>query len=124
MREVFYKCSVCGNIVELIDGDMKRVTCCGKSMELMEANTVDASVEKHVPVYEKVDNEIIVRVGEVAHPMLDEHYIMWIALVTEDKIIKTYLKSEEEATVKFPYIANSEIYAYCNLHGLWKNIVR
>lgn len=124
MKDKIYKCSICGNIVELIDGDISRVTCCGKKMDLLEANTVDAAVEKHVPVYEKVDNELVVRVGEIDHPMTEEHYIMWVSLVSEDRVIRVNLKPGDATTIKFPYIANSEIYAYCNLHGLWKNIVK
>ena len=124
MREVFYKCSVCGNIVELIDGDMKRVTCCGKSMELMEANTVDASVEKHVPVYEKVEDEIAVKVGEVEHPMEKEHYIEWIAQVSDNKTTRVRLYPEQDTTVRFKYIPGSILYAYCNKHGLWKAEVK
>lgn len=119
----FYKCSVCGNIVELVEGDMKRVVCCGKNMDLMEANVQDAAVEKHVPFLEKVDDKIIVKVGEVIHPMSEDHYIMWVSQVAENKVNKVYLKPGDEPVVEFSYIAGSEIYAYCNLHGLWKSKV-
>jgi len=119
----FYQCSICGNIIELVDGDMSRVRCCGKEMNLMVANTNDAAVEKHVPVYEKDGDEIVVKVGEVEHPMISEHYIKWIALIKDDMIIKVSLKPESKPEVRFPYISGSEIYAYCNLHGLWKNKV-
>ena len=119
----FYQCSICGNIVELVEGDMLRVTCCGKVMNLMEANVKDAAVEKHVPVYEKDGNEIIVRVGEVSHPMTSEHYIMWVLLVKDDMTIKVELHPENKPEVRLPYIVGSEIYAYCNLHGLWKSMV-
>ena len=119
----FYQCSICGNIIELVDGDMSRVRCCGKEMDLMVANTKDAAVEKHVPVYEKDGNEIVVKVGEVEHPMTSEHYIMWIALIKGDMIVKVCLKPDSKPEVRLPYISGSEIYAYCNLHGLWKNIV-
>lgn len=119
----FYQCSICGNIVELVDGDMSRVRCCGKEMNLMVANTNDAAVEKHVPVYEKDGDEIVVKVGEVEHPMTSEHYIKWIALIKDDMSIKVSLKPESKPEVRFPYISGSEIYAYCNLHGLWKNKV-
>ena len=92
-------------------------------MDLLEANTVDASVEKHVPVYEKVGNEIIVKVGEVDHPMTEEHYIMWILLVKDNMVVKVELSPNSKPEVRLPYVSNSEIYAYCNLHGLWKNTV-
>ena len=119
----FYQCSICGNIVELVAGNMSRVRCCGKEMNEIAANTKDAALEKHVPVYEKDGDEIVVKVGEVEHPMTSEHYIKWIALIKDDMIIKVSLKPESKPEVRFPYISGSEIYAYCNLHGLWKNIV-
>ena len=119
----FYKCPICGNVIGLIDGDMAHVTCCGKPMELMVANTTDASVEKHVPVYEKVEDEIVVKVGSVEHPMQKEHYIMWIAQVTDNKTTRVKLYPEQATETRFPYIKGSTIYAYCNLHGLWKTTV-
>lgn len=119
----FYRCPICGNIVELIDGNMDRIICCGKSMIKMIANTTDAVVEKHVPVYERVDNEIVVKVGEVEHPMEEEHYIMWIAQVSKDKVVRVKLYSGSKTEVRFPYMSGSVLYAYCNKHGLWKKIV-
>lgn len=125
MKEVkFYKCPVCGNIVELIEGDIKRTKCCGQEMELLVANTVDAAVEKHVPVYEVVDNELVVTVGEVEHPMSEEHYIMWVLLVTDNRSYRVELKPNDKPVVKLPYVDNSTLYAYCNLHGLWKNEIK
>lgn len=125
MKEVkFYKCPVCGNIVELIEGDIKRTRCCGQEMELLVANTVDAAVEKHVPVYEVVDNELVVTVGEVEHPMSEEHYIMWVLLVTDNRSYRVELKPNDKPVVKLPYVDNSTLYAYCNLHGLWKNEIK
>lgn len=120
----FYKCPVCGNIVELIEGDIKRTRCCGQEMELLVANTVDAAVEKHVPVYEVVDNELVVTVGEVEHPMSEEHYIMWVLLVTDNRSYRVELKPNDKPVVKLPYVDNSTLYAYCNLHGLWKNEIK
>ncbi len=125
MKEVkFYKCPVCGNIVELIEGDIKRTKCCGQEMELLVTNTVDAAVEKHVPVYEVVDNELVVTVGEVEHPMSEEHYIMWVLLVTDNRSYRVELKPNDKPVVKLPYVDNSTLYAYCNLHGLWKNEIK
>lgn len=120
----YFKCSVCGNIVEVIDGDINRIKCCNKELELINANIQDAALEKHVPVYEIDNNEIIVKVGEIIHPMEEKHHIMWISLVTEDKVVRTQLKPGDKPIVKFPYIKGSTIYEYCNLHGLWKNIVK
>ena len=115
----FYKCEVCGNIIGLIDGNMERVKCCGKEMVQMEANTTDAAVEKHVPTYKKVEDEIVVSVGEVEHPMEKEHYIMWIAQVTDNRTTRVRLYPEQSTETRFPYIPGSTLYAYCNKHGLW-----
>lgn len=116
----FYRCQICGNIIGLIDGDMSRIVCCGKPMELMEANTTDAAVEKHVPAYEVVDGELVVKVGEVEHPMEKEHYIMWIAQVSDNRTTRVRLYPEQSTETRFPYIPGSTLYAYCNKHGLWK----
>lgn len=116
----FYLCSICGNIIGLIDGDIEKVTCCSRKMELMQANTVDASQEKHVPVYEKVEDEIVVKVGEVEHPMEKDHYIMWIAQVSDNITTRIRLYPEQATEVRFKYIPKSTVYAYCNKHGLWK----
>ena len=119
----FYVCPICGNVIGLIDGDINHITCCGKPMELLKANTVDASHEKHVPVYERVEDEIVVRVGEVEHPMEKEHFIMWIAQVTDNQTTRIRLYPEQETTVRFKYIPGATIYAYCNKHGLWATTV-
>jgi len=92
-------------------------------MELMNANSTDASQEKHVPVCEKLEDEIVVKVGTVEHPMEKEHYIMWIAQVSDNQTTRIRLFPEQAAEVRFKYIPKSIIYAYCNKHGLWKNIV-
>ncbi len=120
---VFYKCPICGNIIGLIDGDIKHMRCCGKEMELLVANSQDAATEKHVPVYEKDGDEIIVRVGEVEHPMVEDHYIMWIAQVSDNKTTRIRLHPNQKPEVRFKYIPESTIYAYCNKHGLWKTEV-
>ena len=119
----FYVCPICGNVIGLIDGDINHITCCGKPMELLEANTVDAAQEKHVPVYEKVEDEIVVKVGEVEHPMEKEHFIMWIAQVTDNQTTRIRLYPEQETTVRFKYIPGATLYAYCNKHGLWSKQV-
>ena len=86
-------------------------------------NTKDASIEKHIPVYEIDGNIINVRVGSIDHPMDDNHYIMWIALVSKDSIEIKKLKPADKPITTFQYINASSIYAYCNLHGLWKTNV-
>ena len=119
----FYKCPICGNVIGLIEGDVAHMRCCGAELELLVANTVDASQEKHVPVYEVVEDEIVVKVGSVDHPMEKAHYIMWIAQVTDNKTTRVRLYPEQSTETRFPYIKGSTIYAYCNLHGLWKTVV-
>lgn len=120
----FYRCPICGNVIELIEGDINHIKCCGQEMELMIANTQDAAVEKHVPVYEKVEDEIVVKVGEIDHPMEKDHYIMWVAQVNDNQISRVTLYPEQGISVRFKYIPNSTIYAYCNKHGLWKTEVK
>ena len=116
----FYKCPICGNIIELIEGNAISIICCGQKISELTANTVDASVEKHVPTYEKNDTEIVVKVGEIEHPMEEKHYIMWIAQVTDNSITRVELKPNEKPIARFPYVKGSVLYAYCNIHGLWK----
>lgn len=119
----FYRCPICDNVIGLIDGNMEHIKCCDKPMEQMIANTTDASVEKHVPVVERVEDEIVVRVGEIEHPMEKEHYIMWIAQVTDSRTTRVRLYPEQATETRFPYIKGSTLYAYCNKHGLWKTEV-
>ena len=89
-------------------------------MELLTENTNDAAVEKHVPVIEKIEGGYKVTVGSVEHPMLAEHYIQWIELVTENKTLRKYLSPGEKPVAEFQTEAK-EVKAreYCNLHGLW-----
>ena len=121
---VFYKCPTCNNIIELIEGDASHISCCGKPMELLVANSEDAAIEKHVPVYEKDGDEMVVRVGEVNHPMTDDHYIMWIAVVSDNQTTRVRFYPNQEPIARVKYIPGSVIYAYCNKHGLWKNEVK
>lgn len=90
---------------------------------LLRANTTNGAVEKHVPIYEVDGNDIVVNVGSVEHPMNGEHYVMWISQIDGDKVVTKELKPGELPKARFEYIRGSSIYAYCNLHGLWKCIV-
>ena len=119
-RVAFYHCEICGNLVGLINDGGGELVCCGQPMTKLEANTVDAAHEKHVPVVTKKDGQIIVEVGEVAHPMTDAHYIQWIALVNDTTTMRVSLNPGDEPKAVFCYDGNGEAYAYCNLHGLWK----
>jgi superoxide reductase len=87
-----YKCEVCGNIVEVLHGGAGELVCCGQPMKLMTENTVDAAKEKHVPVIEKTDKGYLVKVGAVAHPMEEKHYIEWIELIADGKAYRQFLK--------------------------------
>ncbi len=116
----FYRCSVCGNmVVKLINGGGELV-CCGEPMKLLNANSTDAAQEKHVPVVTKENGKITVAVGSVAHPMIPEHYIQWIAIVSESKLYVEHLKPGAEPKATFEDIGSGTAYEYCNLHGLWK----
>ncbi|MBD3181150.1 desulfoferrodoxin [Candidatus Poribacteria bacterium] len=117
-----YVCEICGNIVEVLHGGVGELVCCDEPMELMEENTVDAAKEKHVPVVEKADHGISVKVGSVAHPMLDEHYIEWIEIIADGKSYKSFLEPGEKPEATFCIDADEvTARAYCNLHGLWKS---
>lgn len=116
----FYRCERCGNIVALIKKGGGTLTCCGQAMAKLEANSTDASKEKHVPVIVKEDGKIKVSVGSAPHPMLPEHHIEWIALVADDKVELKFLKPGEKPEAEFAEVNSGAVYAYCNLHGLWK----
>jgi len=120
-RLEIYKCEACGNIVEVVNGGEGELVCCGDPMKLMTENTVDAAKEKHVPVIEKVDSGIRVKVGDVAHPMEEKHYIQWIELIADGKAYRQFLNPGEQPEAVFAVEA-SQLTAreYCNLHGLWK----
>jgi superoxide reductase len=116
-----YKCNVCGNMVELIHEGIGTLTCCNQAMQLIEENTVDAAKEKHVPVIEKTAEGFLVKVGSVAHPMQDEHYIEWIQLLADGKAYRQFLKPGEKPEALFSIKAKDvSAREYCNLHGLWK----
>lgn len=121
MAVKFYKCAHCGNVVEkLVDSGVPLV-CCGKPMTQLEANTVDASVEKHVPhVTRPADGILRVEVGSVHHPMTPEHHISFIYVETESGGIRVDLTDEPVATICTAGAKPIAVYEYCNLHGLWK----
>lgn len=115
----FYKCSVCGNQVGLIRDMGPKIMCCGKPMDLMVSNDVTGAEQKHIPVCKIENNKIYVSIGEVEHPMEQDHYIEWIAIVGENRTTRIALKPGQECKAVFEYMPNSTIYAYCNKHGLW-----
>jgi superoxide reductase len=117
-----YKCELCGNIVEVLhegDGDL---VCCGQEMKLFTANTTDGAKEKHVPVVEKTADGYKVKIGSVAHPMEEKHYIEWIELIAGSKVYRRNLKPGDAPEATFTIKADQvEVRAYCNIHGLWSN---
>lgn len=115
-----YKCELCGNIIEIMHAGPGALTCCNQKMVLMTENTVDAAVEKHVPVIEIGADSITVKVGSVAHPMAEEHYIEWIELLADGKVYRQNLQPGAEPVATFPLVAKSvTAREYCNLHGHW-----
>lgn len=116
----FYRCNLCGNLVGLIKNGGGQMICCQKPMEKLVPNTTDASVEKHVPVVTHQDGKLIVNVGSVPHPMTQEHQIEWIAVVTENGTHRLSLAPGDAPVAEFSDIKACEVFAYCNLHGLWK----
>jgi superoxide reductase len=116
-----YKCEVCGNIVEVVHAGKGELVCCGKPMVLQKENTVDAAKEKHVPVIEKTADGIKVKVGDVAHPMEEKHFIEWIEIIADGKAYRQFLKPGEAPEALFRIDADSvTAREYCNIHGLWK----
>ena len=119
----FYQCSHCKNIITYVDNKGVPVMCCGEKMQELVPGTVDAALEKHVPVVEKDGNKVSVKVGSVTHPMLEEHYIVFIAIETKNGSQIKYLKPGEEPAAEFVLADGDEFvaaYEYCTLHGLWK----
>ena len=119
----FYVCEHCGNIITKLTDKKVPVMCCGEKMKLLEAGTTDAAVEKHVPVYTVEDNMVNVQVGSVEHPMTPEHWIEWIVVQTNQGFAVKHLSPSDAPKAAFALAVGEqlqEVYAYCNLHGLWK----
>ena len=120
---IIKKCKSCGAIVRVIEDcncENCGILCCGEAMEVLVPNSVNAAVEKHVPTFEKVEDEIFVKVN---HVMEKEHFIEWISLIADNKEYFVKLNPEQDAECRFTYIPGSVLYAYCNKHGLWKKDV-
>lgn len=119
-----YKCKACGNIVEIVNEGVGELVCCNQPMKLLEENTEDQGMEKHVPVIVEEDGKITVKVGDVEHPMTEEHYIQWIEITVDGISCKKFLTPEEAPKAVFTVPGSyKEISAreYCNVHGLWKS---
>lgn len=123
LREVYY-CEKCGNVVEIMNEGAPALVCCGVPMEKLEAKTKDSSTEKHVPFIEAKDDGVLVKVGQnTAHPMMENHYIKFIEVLTEDGVYRKELKPNDAPEAFFPVKKDEILQAreWCNLHGLWKS---
>ncbi|MCI8410081.1 MAG: desulfoferrodoxin [Lachnospiraceae bacterium] len=123
MEQKFYICEHCGNIVTMVKDVGVPVMCCGEKIKEMKPGTTDAAQEKHVPKYKVEGNLVKVSVGSVEHPMQEEHYIEWVSLQTKQGVQCKVLQKEGKPEVCFALCDGDEVesvYAYCNLHGLWK----
>lgn len=123
MEQRFFICKHCGNIVAMVKSSGVPIMCCGEKMSEIVPGTMDASKEKHVPVYTIEGNTVNVAVGSVLHPMQPEHYIEWVSLQTRSGNQRKQLEPKDEPKVSFAITDGDEVvavYAYCNLHGLWK----
>ena len=117
-----FKCELCGNVVELLHVGKGELVCCGQSMMLMEEQTADFTTEKHVPVIEKKDGGLLVKVGSIPHPMIEKHYIEWIQVIIDGKNCKQFLKPGDAPEAFFAEDGeNVSAREYCNIHGLWKS---
>ncbi len=119
----FFVCEKCGNLVEMVKESGVPMMCCGQKMTELIPGTSDGAAEKHVPVCKVEGNTVIVEVGSVEHPMLEEHFIEWIAIETKKGAQRKTLKAGEKPCAAFTLTDDDEVvaaYAYCNLHGLWK----
>ena len=119
----FFKCPVCGKIIAMVEERGVPTICCGQPMKEIPVNTEDGAHEKHLPVFTVKDGVVDVFVGEVEHPMLDAHYIQWIAIETNLGNQRKVLKPNTKPHAQFALIEGEEliaVYEYCNLHGLYK----
>ncbi len=123
MEMKFYICNTCGNMIAVVKSSGVPLMCCGQKMTELIPGTTDAAVEKHVPVFEVKDNKVLVTIGSVEHPMADEHYIEWIAVQTSAGNQRKALKPGDKPQACFALCEGEKVeavYAYCNLHSLWK----
>jgi superoxide reductase len=122
-KKEIYKCEICGNIVEVVHEGGGTLVCCGQPMNLQIEKTEDEGQEKHVPVIEKTENGILVKVGSIPHPMEQKHYIEWIEVIANNWNYRKFLTpgDKPEAEFEIKYGTEMMVKEYCNVHGLWKN---
>jgi superoxide reductase len=117
-----YKCDVCGNIVEMVHAGAGQLVCCGQPMAKQNENTTDAAQEKHIPVVEKTENGVKIKVGSIPHPMEEAHQVEWIEVLAGGKTCRKFLKAGDAPETEFniPAAEITSVREYCNIHGLWK----
>jgi len=121
-RHEIYRCEACGSIVEVLHPGAGKLVCCGQEMELLSENSVDAAVEKHVPVIRPLPDGLKAKVGSVPHPMEEKHYIEWLEVRAGGLIARLFLAPGGAAQASFVGFRGAvTARAYCNLHGLWKS---
>lgn len=120
-RGEIYKCERCGQVIEVVDGAVPALHCCGIPMESMEAQTADPAENKHVPIIEAIEGGVRVTVGSTAHPMEESHFIEWIEVINGDYVNRKYLKPGDAPVAEFyvPLQDGLVVREFCNLHGLW-----
>ncbi len=117
-----YKCTICGNIVDILHEGQGELVCCGQPMELLEEKSEDQGNEKHVPVVEQTEKGIKVKVGSVEHPMEENHYIEWIEVVVDGKVCRKFLNPGDAPEAEFALSSeNIKAREHCSIHGLWKS---
>ena len=121
-RNQIYKCNICGNIVEVLHAGVGELVCCGQPMELLKEKAQEEGNEKHIPVIEKTEKGIKVKVSSVAHPMEEKHYIEWIEVISDGKIYRQFLKPGDAPEAEFEVSGKVTAREFCNVHGLWKSI--
>ena len=120
-RFQIHKCEVCGNIVEVLHPGKGQLVCCGQPMKLLEEQTEEQGYEKHVPVIEKTEKGLKVKVGSIPHPMEEKHHIEWVQLIADDRSYRKFLTPGDAPEAIFE-IETEKVSAreFCNIHGLWK----
>ena len=118
-----YKCNVCGNIVEVLHAGKGELVCCGQPMEKQIGKSEDEGQEKHLPVIEEGEGTVV-KVGSTSHPMDEDHYIEWIAVNANGKVLRKFLQPGDDPKAEFNIKSITSARAYCNVHGLWKVIIK
>ena len=123
VQKEIYKCNICGNITEVLHTGAGQLVCCGQPMERLTEKEAEEGLEKHVPVIEKTEKGILVRVGSVLHPMEDSHYIEWIEVIADGRYCRKFLKPGDKPEAEFDISGNNiSAREYCNVHGMWKSV--